>query len=85
MSYPQDSPGGAARGVIQIGVRCAKCNDSVYSNSRHDLVTCKCGAVFIDGGFDYRRLGGNREDFVGISREIDRGTLPLYFRRAARR
>lgn len=44
-------------------VRCRKCLDVVQSKYRHDFVRCKCGAIFIDGGGDYTRCGGNPEDF----------------------
>jgi len=30
---------------------------------RHDFNYCACGKVYIDGGTDYTRIGGNREDF----------------------
>lgn len=39
----------------QHGITCPECGDTIYSNSRHDFVSCKCGKHFIDGGFDYIR------------------------------
>lgn len=41
------------------GAKCPHCNDIVYSRSRHDFMECNCGKSFIDGGFDYTRIGGN--------------------------
>lgn len=41
----------------QFGIRCPTCGDEVYSNSRHDWESCLCGSVFIDGGWDYQRVG----------------------------
>ncbi len=38
-------------------VKCKKCGDEIRSMHRHDFVRCKCGAIFIDGGSDYTRLG----------------------------
>jgi len=38
-------------------IQCKKCKDIIKSNHRHDYVRCKCGAISIDGGFDYCRLG----------------------------
>ena len=67
--------------ITQHGIQCTKCGDELYSNSRHDFVRCKCDAVFIDGGFDYVRIGGNVGDFTAISREVYRNRLPFYFRR----
>lgn len=39
------------------GIRCGKCNSEVVSLYRHDFRYCRCGACFIDGGFDYTRIG----------------------------
>jgi len=36
--------------------RCVKCGDIIISRHRHDFVTCKCGAISIDGGNDYCRV-----------------------------
>ena len=38
-------------------VRCKKCNDIIESLYTHDFKRCKCGAIFVDGGQDYQRLG----------------------------
>jgi hypothetical protein len=43
--------------------RCKKCNDIIESKFRHDFVSCKCGAIFVDGGHDYFRYGGDLESF----------------------
>ena len=32
------------------GIKCNKCQDVVFSRSRHDMRFCHCGAVAIDGG-----------------------------------
>jgi len=37
-------------------LKCAMCGDIVYSRARHDMRHCSCGAVAIDGGFDYCKL-----------------------------
>lgn len=36
-------------------VRCNSCLDVIESKHRHDFVTCKCGAVSVDGGNDYHK------------------------------
>lgn len=33
------------------------------STYQHDFKFCKCGAVVVDGGKEYLRHGGNREDW----------------------
>ena len=47
--------------------RCKRCGDLIESKYRHDFVSCKCGAIFVDGGNDYCRRGGNPEDFEDLS------------------
>jgi hypothetical protein len=57
---------------IQHGVECPGCHDRLFSNSRHDFVSCSCNATFIDGGFDYQRGGFDPKVGVGtpITREV---------------
>ena len=45
-------------------LRCGKCGDKIFSRARHDFRTCTCGGLFIDGGFDYRRWGGEQIDLA---------------------
>jgi len=33
------------------------CGQTITSYYRHDYVQCDCGAVAVDGGFDYARRG----------------------------
>lgn len=47
--------------VIVNKVRCKKCNDIIESKHTHDLQYCKCKSIYIDGGTDYQRYGGNIE------------------------
>lgn len=39
--------------------QCAKCLDIIESRHRHDFVSCKCGAIFTDGGKSYIRRGAD--------------------------
>ena len=48
--------------IITNKIRCKKCGDIIESKHRHDFVTCKCGAVSVDGGHDYLKRSGNYED-----------------------
>jgi hypothetical protein len=52
--------------TIRNAAQCAKCGDVVESKSRHDFSGCSCGAIFVDGGLDYLRGGGNPEDFIPL-------------------
>jgi len=36
-------------------LECPKCGQLVYSRARHDMRSCSCGAIAVDGGFDYFR------------------------------
>ena len=38
-------------------IKCSKCKDIIFSRTRHDCRGCTCGEVYIDGGFDYKRVG----------------------------
>lgn len=48
-------------------IKCKKCGDIIESKSVHDFVTCKCGAVSVDGGHNYIRRCGSQEDFEDLS------------------
>lgn len=41
--------------IIRNVIRCNICGDEIESVSRHDYVTCSCGACAVDGGHDYLR------------------------------
>lgn len=42
-------------------VKCPKCGEGIYSRARHDWHTCGCGSIFVDGGFDYCRIGAMKD------------------------
>ena len=48
-------------------IRCKKCNEVIESTHRHDFKFCKCGSVAVDGGLNYLRRCGNREDWEELS------------------
>ena len=43
--------------------RCLRCGDILLSEFRHDFQSCTCGAIYIDGGDDYVRRGGEFSQF----------------------
>jgi len=47
-------------------IRCKKCGDILESKYRHDFKMCSCKSCYIDGGNDYCRVGGNKEDYEWI-------------------
>jgi len=46
---------------MRNAIRCLKCKDLIESQHRRDFQQCSCGACFVDGGSDYRRIGGDPE------------------------
>ena len=50
--------------IIVNKIKCKKCGDVIESKSVHDFKYCRCGAVAVDGGHDYLRRCGKREDWV---------------------
>ena len=55
------------RKIVTNKIECKRCGDIIESTYRHDFKDCKCGAVAVDGGKDYLRRGGNREDWEDMS------------------
>lgn len=53
--------------IIHNRIKCLKCGDVIESFTVHDFKGCSCGACFVDGGTDYLRRGGNREDWEDLS------------------
>lgn len=48
-------------------IRCKKCGDIIESKSRYDFKYCKCKSVAVDGGHDYLRRVGEKEDWEELS------------------
>ena len=56
--------------------RCKNCGDVLHSKHRHDWVCCRCfrntdgrTGIFIDGGDDYCRVGGNPDHYENLKDE----------------
>ena len=58
-------------------IKCNKCGDVIESTYTHDFKWCKCHSVFVDGGLDYARRGGNLEDITELSVEHDFSEHPI--------
>lgn len=41
----------------QKGLQCLQCKSKIFSDHVHDYKTCSCGECYVDGGFDYFRMG----------------------------
>jgi hypothetical protein len=64
--------------IIQNAARCNNCGTTVVSTLRHDYKTCSCfhehdgeRGIFVDGGSDYFRRGGNEHDLHDLSIWVD--------------
>lgn len=53
--------------ILRNAARCKKCGVVVESKHRHDFASCECGAIFVDGGTDYIRRGGDPASIEELS------------------
>ena len=56
-----------AKKIIRNRAKCKLCRDVIESHFRHDLVQCNCRSIFVDGGKDYLRRGGDQENIIELS------------------
>lgn len=57
---------------------CPKCGDTVFSRALYDWRSCSCGDIYVDGGFDYNRVGYYNEPPECIELEITATKKELY-------
>ena len=51
--------------LIRNAVGCLSCNTELESKYRHDFQCCGCeNQTFVDGGYDYSRVGGKDFDLI---------------------
>lgn len=53
--------------ILSNKIQCKHCNKVIESITPHDFKMCKCGKVGVDGGKDYLRRIGNKEDFIELA------------------
>lgn len=54
--------------VVVNKCQCRKCGDIIESKHRHDFVSCRCGAIFTDGGNACIRRGATDfDDIIDMS------------------
>ena len=61
--------------ILRNSARCKRCQDEIESKYRHDFVSCKCGAISVDGGKAYLKRCGNPEDFEDTSEETSQENI----------
>jgi len=59
-------------------IQCPKCKDIIYSRARHDFRGCTCGEVYVDGGFDYMRVGFKKKSPRHVKKYIKATKDALY-------
>jgi hypothetical protein len=47
----------------KIYIKCKKCKDKIFGDTKKKLIYCKCKSIGIDGCEDYIRIIGNKEDY----------------------
>jgi hypothetical protein len=50
----------------KIYVKCKKCGDEIFGDTRKRMTDCKCGAIAVDGCKEYVRVIGEKEDYEEI-------------------
>jgi hypothetical protein len=52
--------------LIINAIECLHCQEVIVSRHRHEMVSCVCGTVSVDGGNEYRRRGfrSGSEDYL---------------------
>ena len=53
--------------ILHNRIRCLKCGEVIESTSEHDFKMCSCGLCAVDGGKEYIRRCGKREDWEEMS------------------
>lgn len=63
--------------ILRNAAQCAVCKKEITSTHVHDFAVCDCRdeegkwegsiGIFVDGGFDYLRRGGNFENFIDLA------------------
>lgn len=53
--------------IIRNVIKCKKCGEVIESKTVHDFRFCTCRLCAVDGGRDYFRRVGAREDWEDMS------------------
>lgn len=63
VSIKNSKPGTIKRNAA----RCTFCGVTIESRYRHHFVVCSCGRIYVDGGKEYLRRGGDMEYIEELS------------------
>lgn len=59
--------------IIVNKAKCLKCNSIIESKHVHDFVNCACGAIAVDGGKEYLKRCGYKENIEEMSEIASNG------------
>lgn len=62
--------------IVKNAAMCLLCSDVVESKTTHDLQTCKCGSLSVDGGLSYARHLADNFANVRDMTEFEVDTFP---------
>lgn len=62
--------------ILVNRIKCNRCGDVIESETVHDFKWCSCKACAVDGGHEYLRRTGNREDWTEMSEIEDAEIRP---------
>ena len=49
--------------IMKNAIKCRICGSYIRMNTGYDYIPCACGAIAVDGGDQYVRILGNRDDY----------------------
>ncbi len=68
IKYDEPEPPPTPARILRNVAKCSQCDDVIESKHRHDFVTCKCGAISVDGGRAYlKRSAANLTHVIELS------------------
>ena len=53
--------------IISNQVKCLKCGDRPYSSHVHDMSSCECGSISVDGGASYLKRSGDLDAYEELA------------------
>ena len=54
--------------IIINKAKCKKCGDIIESKKINGFKRCTCGSIAVDGGHEYIKRVGNKDDIIELSK-----------------
>lgn len=51
---------------MKEAIKCLKCGSYISVNTGYDYIPCACGAIAVDGGSEYVRVVGEKDNWEFI-------------------